>query len=218
MKKLSLSVLAIAMGLSAAPVFAANAGHADIYYVAKTEVEVDDDSGKTSADDNGFGAKGEYAFSVNEDMSVLVLGELQQGKVKDEEGSADLDKWLIGAGLQFGSNPRVAGILDYRSNELSGGDIKIEDEGFGAHVRVSFDVVENLELMAQFGFSKTDIKAEGESVDADGPAWMLGAAYKFTPQFGAFIDYRGSDSDISESGADATISYNDLRLGARFFF
>ena len=50
---------------------------------------------------------------------------------------------------------------------------------------------------------------------ADGFEWQLGAAYNFTPSFGAFVDYRSTDLKDDD---DVKYKLYDLRLGLRWNF
>lgn len=191
---------------SAALPMAAHAGPAgflDAYYVPYADVDV----GNNSSDGDGYGL---HAL-VNVTPMIIVTGEYQQDTY-DEPGDPELETYRAGGGIQSPPDPRgrlgVYGEYAHLDRE-GGGDA---DDGFGVHVRAEYGFSEQLSAFGQIGYLRVDSDDDGSK---DGPEFLVGAAFAFTPQFGAFVDYRSTRLEPDE-GQDDT-KFNDVRVGLRVY-
>lgn len=169
----------------------------DGFFVLNSEIDL----GPADDDGNGFGVKG--AFQVHD--SVFLTGEYQGVEYDDSE--ADLDQIRLGAAFGPGAGSRGAGLYgqgEYINLDLDGAS---DQDGLGGHVGYGLPVNDRIRLHGQAGYVLLD--------DVDGPEFLVGGTYKFTPNIGAFADYRMSFLDV-DGGGDLDLS--DLRIGARFYF
>ncbi|MGQ0529230.1 MAG: outer membrane beta-barrel protein [Panacagrimonas sp.] len=170
----------------------------DGFFVLNSEIDFEpggDDDG------NGFGLKG--AFQVHK--SIFLTGEYQG--VEYDDSNADLDQIRLGAAFGPGAGAASEGIYgraQYIDLDLDGAD---DQDGFGGHVGYALPVNKQFHLHGEAGYVLLD--------DLDGPELLVGATYKFTPNIGAFADYRMSFLDVDGAG---DLDLNDLRVGARFYF
>lgn len=156
------------------------------------------DAGGFDDNGDGFGVKGTFAFADQ----LFFSGEYQSAEFDD--ANTDLDQ--IRAGIGFNSDPSQ-NIVFYGLGEFINIDDGSDDEsGFGVHAGALFSMSEALSLNARIGY--VDVG------DLSGFEWLVGGAYQFTQQFGAFVDYR--TSYLEDGGYDFDI--DDLRVGVRFRF
>src|SRR3546814_9871127 len=102
---------------------------------------------------------------------------------------------------------RFGGVAEYVHLKLdAGGGDDLKPDGYGLHGRVEFAPISAATLYTQLGY--VHVSDHGT---ADGFEWQIGAAYNFTPMFGAFVDYRATDLDAD----DVDYKLNDVRLGMR---
>src|SRR3546814_6065467 len=86
---------------------------------------------------------------------------------------------------------RFGGVAEYVHLKLdAGGGDDLKPDGYGLHGRVEFAPISAATLYTQLGY--VHVSDHGT---ADGFEWQIGAAYNFTPMFGAFVDYRATDLD-----------------------
>lgn len=156
------------------------------------------DTGAFDDDGDGFGVKGTFAFSDQ----LFFNAEYQSADYDDS--NADLDQIRVGVGIN--SNPAEQIVFYGLAEYINLDDGNDDENGFGVHAGAIFAVNEALSLNARVGY--VDVG------DFDGFEWLVGGAYQFTSQFGAFIDYR--TSYLEDGGFDLDI--DDLRVGLRFRF
>eukprot|EP00456_Euglypha_rotunda_P064603 TRINITY_DN5507_c0_g1_i1.p1 TRINITY_DN5507_c0_g1~~TRINITY_DN5507_c0_g1_i1.p1 ORF type:complete len:162 (-),score=54.22 TRINITY_DN5507_c0_g1_i1:63-548(-) len=153
----------------------------------------------------GFFATGEYQ-STSQDKKF--------GGVKVK---SDVDQFRIGAGWQVPLATGTGAIYAEYINidqELEG--YKYKPDGFGVHGRLSFPVSPGVNLYGQIGY----VSLSDEDIDADGPEYLIGASVDFTPNIGAFIDFRYTDLkiDFNDGFGDEDDAYSNVRLGVRVLF
>lgn len=177
----------------AATTGAAGVGNLDVYYVS-SEIE-----NGGSVDGDGFGIKGMGKIAPQ----VFLHAEYQSVEY-DAFGDPEADQLRAGGGFIF---LQQQGLDAYAKAEYIDidGDV-IEDNGFGVHAGLNFLPMPELTLTGQVGFVDIDT--------ADGPEYLVGAAFNVTPQIGIFTDYRLSD--LEADGGDAEVG--DWRVGGRFNF
>ncbi|NKF21973.1 outer membrane protein [Solimonas marina] len=198
----SIAALAFAPGIA----LAAQPGFVDGYYIADSKLKLDVPgygSGHDSGD--GFGARlmapiGKLAF---------VSAEYQSSNLDDSD--IDIDQIRAGLGFMVGDQLRYGALAEYIHFKLDagGGDSSTPD-GYGLHGRLEYAPVPAATLYGQIGY--VHLSDHGA---ADGVEWLVGAAYNFTPAFGAFVDYRSTDIEDNDN---VDYTFEDLRLGLRWNF
>lgn len=202
MKKSFYRVAALTLGLAAAQAHAENTGNVNVYFVPSSELEiVVPGLGSFTDDGDGFGAKGEFNAGI-----VLFNGEYQS--TSHDDSDTDVSNLRLGVGVQTESNPHFGAYVEYVSADFDDATA----DGFGLQGRIKYNVNDSLELLGQLGY----VSIEDAAADTfDGPEFLLGIAYKFTPNFGLFADYRSSQR---QNGDNIEINSNDFRVGARIAF
>ncbi|MDP9140719.1 MAG: outer membrane beta-barrel protein [Pseudomonadota bacterium] len=173
----------------------------DVYYMSSgLEITV---PGFDSFDDSGdgFGVKGQFSFAPD----LFITGEYQSTTLDDLD--ADLDQLRIGIGGRAQIGQQLWGRLqgEYFDAEYDGEDL---DDGFGMHAGIEFDA-EPVLIYADLGYLMLG--------DADGPEFLIGAAFEFAPSLGVFVDYRLTSLEVDD-GTDTEFEFDDFRAGVRFTF
>lgn len=211
--KIFKGTVAAALVLGPSLAFAATPGYLDGYYTADSKLKVHL-SGLGSEDDNGDG----YGLRVRAPIgdAVFVAAEYQTATIDNFAGEGfdvDVDQIRAGLGYMFGEPQlRFGGVAEYVHLKLdAGGGDDLKPDGYGLHGRAEFSPVPAATLYGQLGY--VHVSDHGT---ADGFEWQIGAAYNFTPMFGAFADYRSTELDNSDDGIKYTLG--DIRLGLRWNF
>lgn len=202
MKKSFYPIAALTLGLAAAQAHAEAKGNVDVYFVPSSELEVVVPGlGSATDDGDGFGVKGELTSGV-----ILFNGEYQS--TSHDDSDIDVSNLRLGVGAQTESNPHVGAYVEFISTDF--GDATAD--GFGLQGRIKYNINDSLELLGQLGYTSV----EDDAADTfAGPEFLLGLAYKFTPNFGLFADYRATQRQNDD---DVEINSNDFRVGARIIF
>lgn len=199
---------AIAMAAPARPVAVI-----DAYYVIP-EIESDDVFVEGDffdaelKDGDGFGVKGRFDLTP----TLFLAGEYQANDYDEFEidglGTAEIESELdfirAGMGLRFGEDSPFYGYAEAVNAELTIDGEGDDETGFGVHLGVDAPVADALSLYGQIGYVDID--------DTDGFEFLGGAAFMFTPVFGAFADYRHTEL---EGDDDIKLTISDIRLGIR---
>ncbi|HEY9546973.1 MAG TPA: outer membrane beta-barrel protein [Solimonas sp.] len=203
-------IAAAALVLGPTFAFAATPGYLDGYYIADSKLKLEGSG--ASADDNGDGFGLRVRAPIGD--AVFVVAEYQTATVDNFAGGGfdvDIDQIRAGLGYMFGEPQlRFGGVAEYVHLKLdAGGGDDLKPDGYGLHGRVEFAPISAATLYTQLGY--VHVSDHGT---ADGFEWQIGAAYNFTPMFGAFVDYRATDLDAD----DVDYKLNDVRLGLRWNF
>ncbi|NGY04777.1 porin [Solimonas terrae] len=186
--------------------FAATPGYLDGYYTADSKLKVHV-PGAGSGDDSGDGYGLRVAAPIGD--TLFVAAEYQTANLDDSD--TDIDQIRAGLGFMMGEQLRFGGLAEYVHLKLDagGGDSSTPD-GYGLHGRIEFAPLPAATLYGQLGYVRVS-----DHGSADGLEWQVGAAYNFTPMFGAFADYRSTDLKDSDN---VDIKLDDVRLGLRWNF
>lgn len=196
------SGLAAALVLGPSIAFAAAPGYLDGYYLAKEKLKVD---GGGSDHGEGFGLRAMAPVGAG----VLVEGEYQFGTLNDSD--IEIDQTRLGVGYMTSGPLRFGGIAEYAYLQIdAGSNGKTKPDGYGLHGRVEYSPMSAATLYGQVGYVRLS-----DHGTIDGAEWLVGAAYNFTPTFGAFADYRATDLKDSDN---VNVKLQDIRLGLRLNF
>lgn len=201
-KKGFYQIAALTLGMAAAQAHATGNGNVDVYFVPSSELEVVIPGfGSATDDGDGFGVKGELTSGV-----ILFNGEYQSTSYDDSD--VDVSNLRLGVGVQTESNPHFGAYVEFVSTDFDDATA----DGFGLQGRVKYNVNDSFELVGQLGY----ISVEDDAADTfAGPEFLLGLAYKVTPNFGLFADYRATQRQDDD---DLELNSNDFRVGARISF
>lgn len=185
------------------------AGFLDVYYVPYAQIEFGDGPNEVDVDGDGYGL---HAL-INVTPNILLTGEYQQNTYDEGvAGEPELETYRVGGGIQSPPDPRgrLALYGEYVHADVDGaGDAA---DGFGVHVRAEYGFTEQLNVFGQIGYLRLDSDDDGSE---DGPEFLVGGAFAFTPQFGAFVDYRMSRLEPDEGESDT--KFSDVRVGLRVY-
>lgn len=194
--------------LFAAPLaaWAGPMSYIDAYYIPDSTLTFEGPNAEVESDDgDGFGVK--LAGMVGE--SVFIAGEYQSTDNEFGNVTATVETSRIGAGFHFGFPIYLLG--EYVNNELSGeiGNFGAsgDEDGFGVHAGIKFDILDMLTLDARGGYLDVG--------DSDGYEYVVGLGLNLDRHFGLFADYRVSEL---ENENDVTGKVEDVRAGLRFRF
>lgn len=210
--KLLKGAVAAVLVLGPSLAFAATPAYLDGFYTVDSKLKLEVPG--ASADDNGDGFGLRVRAPIGE--AAFVAAEYQTASIDNFSGGGfdvDIDQIRAGLGYMFGEPQlRFGGVVEYVHLKLDagGGDDSTPD-GYGLHGRAEFSPLPAATLYTQLGY--VHVSDHGT---ADGFEWQIGAAYNFTPMFGAFVDYRSTDLD--DSGDDVEYKLDDVRLGLRWNF
>lgn len=199
--KLLKGAVAAALVLGPSLAFAAAPAYLDGYYTVDSKLDLG------IADDSGDG----YGLRVHAPIgdAAFIAAEYQTANLDDSD--IDIDQIRVGLGYMFGEPQlRFGGVAEYIHLKLDAGGVDVKPDGYGLHGRVEYAPLPAATLYGQLGY--VHVSDHGT---VDGFEWQIGAAYNFTPMFGAFVDYRSSDLE-DDDGADFKLS--DVRLGVRWNF
>ncbi|MDZ4080449.1 outer membrane beta-barrel protein [Hydrocarboniphaga sp.] len=195
-------------------------GHIDGYYIPYSAYETDDGTGDSvKLEGDGFGVKGMIPLGYQ--GNFFAIGEYQSTSQDKRFGggkvNTDLDQFRLGGGFQVplatGTGAVYAEYINV-DQDLEG--LKFEPDGFGIHGRLSFPISPGVNLYGQIGY----VSLSDGDIDADGPEYLIGGSVDFTPNIGAFIDFRYTDLkiDFNDGFADEDDAYSNVRLGVRVLF
>ena len=205
-KKL-LMLAALAAPLAVPAIAQANEqGHVDAYYIPSSKLDIDnvgDDSG------DGFGVKGFVPLGPGQNF--FLSGEYQSSNLDDSD--FDIDQLRLGGGWQ---TPLATGTLgvygEYVKIDLDGS----KADGGGVHGRLSFPVAPAVNIYGQVGYLWL---TDDDKDDIDGVEFLVGASVDFTPNIGAFLDFRQSNLKLDSGfGSDQDFTFQDVRVGVRVLF
>lgn len=173
-------------------------GFVDIYYVPKTDLDVNIPGfGSGSDSGNGFGIRGLIPTSP----TFALTGEYQ-GTSYDDSG-IDVSQLRLGVGF---IGPSTSGVfIEYNSADLDDANA----DGFAIHARLAGNASPTLQLYGDVGYAKL---TDDSNEDFDGLEFTLGGAVALNTACSLFVDYRKTslDSDSLE------LDFTDIRAGVRF--
>lgn len=175
-----------------------NVGNNTVDIFAVPSADVDFNPGDDSGD--GWGLKG--AFQVSRD--VFLIGEYQSVEYDDENRT--LDQYRLGAAFGRGASngDGFFGDVQYVNFDLENAD---GQDGIAGHVGFAVPLSPQFRLFGEVGYIGTD--------DFDGPEFIGGATFQFTPNVGLYADYRATRL---EDDNDNNVDLDDFRIGARLIF
>jgi opacity protein-like surface antigen len=190
----------------------AEQGHIDAYYIPSSTIEIDvEDVGSEDVDGDGFGVKGMIPLGAAQNL--FITGEYQSSKFDGENGNADFDVDQLRGGFGFMA-PMGTGSLgvygEYANIDLDGS----EADGVGVHGRLVFPIGPAVNLYGQVGYLWLE---DDSNNDVDGLEFLVGGSVDFTPNIGAFIDFRQSNLNVNDQD-DVDFTFQDVRLGLRVLF
>lgn len=175
-------------------------GHIDVFFVPSAKFDVTVPGFSFDDDGDGFGLKGQ--IPVGE--SAALLAEYQG--VTYDESDIDVDQLRLGIG-SFGPSGSGA-YIEYASIDLDGS----EADGFGLHARLAGGASETATVYAQIGY----LMLSDDTEDIEGLEIMFGGALTISGNTGAFVEWRKSALETSDS--DVEFDFTDLRVGLRIAF
>lgn len=176
---------------------AQSAGAVDLYYVGNAGIEVNSAFVAGENDGDGFGAKG--IFKVAD--GVALSGEYQSVSYDDTDG--ELDQTRLGIGFVGES---MSGIfIGFDQFDFDGDEV----DGFSVRARLAGDVAPGFQLYGDVGYGLLETDDE----DVDALEFTIGAVFSLNPQAGIFVDYRVTNLEGQDTGAE--IDLDDLRVGLR---
>lgn len=204
-KKL-LMLAALAAPLAVPAIAQANEqGHIDAYYIPSTTLDID---GIGDDDGDGFGVKG--FVPLGPAQSFFLSGEYQASKYDDFD--LDVDQLRLGGGWQ---TPLATGTFaaygEYVNIDLDGS----EADGLGIHGRLSFPIAPAVNIYGQLGYLWLE---DDNKDDVNGVEFLIGASVDFTPNIGAFLDFRQSNLTNETNFGDQDFTFQDVRVGVRVLF
>ena len=202
-KKL-LMLAALAAPLAVPAIAQANEqGHVDAYYIPSSNLDID---GVGDDDGDGFGVKGMVPLGSN----FFLNGEYQSVTLDDSDW--DIDQLRLGGGWQ---TPLATGTFavygEYANIDLDGS----KADGLGVHGRLSFPIAPAVNIYGQVGYLWLE---DDDNYDIDGLEFLIGASVDFTPNIGAFLDFRQSNLSADTGFGDQDFTFQDVRVGVRVLF
>jgi len=202
-KKL-LMLAALAAPLAVPAIAQANEqGHVDAYYIPSSNLDID---GAGDDDGDGFGVKGMVPLGSN----FFLNGEYQSVTLDDSDW--DIDQLRLGGGWQ---TPLATGTFavygEYANIDLDGS----EADGLGVHGRLVFPIAPSVNIYGQLGYLWLE---DDDNYDIDGLEFLIGASVDFTPNIGAFLDFRQSNLTADTNLGDQDFTFQDVRVGVRVLF
>jgi len=181
-------------------------GHLDGYYIPSASLDVKI-PGEGSGDDDGDGFGAALYLPLTTFPNLVFTGEYQGTQYDDTD--IDLDQYRIGAAWQGDFQTLTYALrADYVNFDFEDS----EADGFGIHGRLVAPVADRFGLYAEVGY----LFLEDDYEDIEGPEYVIGVYADFTPNFGAFADYRATMAETQESDVD--LDFKDFRVGVRFRF
>ncbi len=189
-------------------------GLVDVYYVPSAHTKFSSGGDEADVSGDGYGA---HAM-VPVGPIFLITGEYNRDNYDTvtfagSSGSTDLksDQYRVGFGAQSSPDQaRLAAYAEYVKVKFHAGGDSSDADGFGLHLRGSFEIIPQLNLFGEIGY----VRLNGNNETVDGPEFLVGGSFAFTPMFGAFVDYRSSRLDTNSG--DKTRLY-DVRTGLRIY-
>jgi opacity protein-like surface antigen len=178
-------------------------GHVDAYYIPSSNLDID---GVGDDDGDGFGVKGMVPLGSN----FFLNGEYQSVTLDDSDW--DVDQLRLGGGWQ---TPLATGTFavygEYANIDLDGS----EADGLGVHGRLVFPIAPSVNIYGQVGYLWLE---DDDNYDIDGLEFLIGASVDFTPNIGAFLDFRQSNLSADTGFGDQDFTFQDVRVGVRVLF
>ena len=179
----------------------------DGFGIVKSDAEAEVvDLGSSEDEGDGYGVKAQLGLG-----GVFLTGEYQSVEYDDTELKLDQIRGglELGPGAGNGSGLYAGGefvrfTFDYP--DVSDDDEEDQD-GFGGHIGFALGLSPTVRLYGQAGYVKLD--------DIDGPEYLAGLAVQLLPNLGLFADYRATDLEDDDENE---LSFDDVRVGARFYF
>lgn len=201
--------LAALGGLLLAAPLAAMAGpmsYIDAYYIPDSTLTVEAANSEIESDDgDGFGVK--LAGMVGENF--FLAGEYQSTDNEFGNATVTVETTRLGLGFHFGLPVYLLG--EYVNNEASGELANFggagDEDGYGIHAGIKFDIIDMLTIDARGGYLDVG--------DSDGYEYVVGLGLNLDRHFGLFADYRVSELERDD---DVTGKVEDVRAGFRFRF
>lgn len=202
--KLALGVVAFALStpLLAAP----GNSFIDGYYVPSATVEIDD-GGLIGLEEEGDGAGVKAAIELV--PQVFITGEFQSNTYDDNGGDVELDTYRIGLGVGegVGNGDGLYGRIEL-INADDGTDSQEDDSGFAGTLGLGLIISPQIKIYGEAGYLVFD--------DLGGPELLGGIAFRLLPNLGVFADYRLTQLEVDDTNVE--ITYDEFRIGARFYF
>lgn len=195
-----------ALGLSTPLLAAPGSSYIDGYYVPSASVEVEN-AGLLDFEEEGDGAGVKGAIELV--PQVFITGEYQSNQYDDDGSDLELDTYRIGLGLGegLGNGQGVYGRFEF-INADDGGDDSEEESGVVGTIGLGAILSPQVKIYGEAGYQKFD--------DLDGPELLAGIALRLLPNLGVFADYRYTQLDLEDT--DVEFTYDEFRVGARFYF
>lgn len=189
-----------------ATAFANEGAHIDAYYIPSSTLEFDFGNGVNPDDDgDGFGAKAFVPFGRTQ--SFFLEGEYQSTSFDDFD--YDVDQLRLGGGWQTPVATGTFGLYgEYAKLSIDDADA----DGFGIHGRLAFPISRGVQLYGQVGYLSLE---DDSNSTIDGVEFLVGGSVDFSPNIGAFIDYR---YDNLQDDEDIKYKFGDVRVGIRVLF
>lgn len=192
MKKLM--VLAVAALIGAPQAFAAEGPMGEVSaYLVNSQLDVEG-----AGEDHGLG------FGIGGWLSVTgpFFGHLEYQTV--DLDNADLESLRLGGGIYHQLNPQFAVLGKAEFVDL-GSDV--DEDGFGLHGGLLFSPTQQITVVGTVGHLSLN-ETEGAEIN-------LGAGYRFTKEWGAFVDWR---EYLGSANSSRNFEISELRGGVSFMF
>lgn len=201
--KLALSVAAL--GLSAPLLAAPGGSFIDGYYVPSATIQQENGLFDFEEEGDGAGVKG----AIEVVPQVFITGEYQSNQYDDAGSNIELDTYRLGVGLGegLGNGQGIYGRFEL-INADDNGDDSDEESGVVGTLGLGAILSPQVKIYGEAGYQKFD--------DLDGPELLGGIAIRLLPNLGVFADYRYSQLNLEDTDID--ITYDEFRIGARFYF
>ena len=187
-------------GVSLAQEFGVKDASLDAFYMPGANIEARQGGGG-SFDETGSG----YGVKALAHLSDLFMATGEYQTVSYDIPGADRDDYRVGAGVGGASGSGL--FAEYVSMETG--------DGFGVHGRLAGSMTSKLELYGQAGYVQVK-----DQERFGGFEFSVGGSYGILDLgsfiLGAFVDYRLTNLDASETGLQ--LKFRDTRVGVRLTF
>lgn len=205
-RSLLAAVAATAFSVASTAALAVEPGHAHLYYIPSSTLDLKV-PGLGQADDDGGGFGVNLFLPFGAAKNIVVTGEYQTTHY--DEFDLDYDQIRAGLGWQGTAQTVSFGVFgEYVGTELEDAEV----DGFGIQGRLSAPVSDQARLYGQVGY----LALEDDYEDFDGFEYLIGGSIDLTPNFGLFADFRTTSLEGSDS--ELEYEFQDFRIGGRFVF